>query len=332
MKTTLALLCGGISSEAYLSRRSFQQIYKEFDFKKFDIFVLDWQLDGTVIESVINQPSNTKTLHKNIIQCFSSFHGDVVVNLLHSELENSGQIQGLLELAQIPYTGNNIASSVIGMSKILTKRCFRELGINCPDDFLFQPKNNDDIEIQLANLHDAALRYPLIIKPTKGGSSIGIQLVNNEKELLDFFSQNNDLTTYIVEEFIQGEEYCVGLFATHNSSSPIIFPAARINYQGVFFDASIKHNDKYNVDFSSNIKASLSEEMEKAASKAHNYIGFNGFCRYDFIVKDDEIFALEVNTHPGMGQNSILPNMVKHADILLGSLFEEMIEEALNGW
>ncbi len=331
MKTTLAFLCGGITAEDYLSRRSCQLLFAEIDTNKFDIFILDWQQDGTVLESQINQTETIARTHKSILHCFSDFHGDVVVNLLHGEKENCGAIQGLLDLAQIPHTGNDLSSSTIGMNKALTKTCFRELAIPCPRDFLFHPKWKEDQAWLLTEFHKRALQFPLILKPAKGGSSIGIQLVQNEAELMTFIETNYNGTPYIFEEFIQGDDYCVGVFATASSPSPVLLPIACIHYNGLFFDAAIKRDDTYRVEFPTTIDKNLAYAMQEAAIKMHNYIGFNAFSRCDFIVKGGDFFALEVNTHPGMSAYSIIPNMVTRAQLSLGDFFEEMIGEALGG-
>ena len=230
-----------------------------------------------------------------------------------------------------PYTGIGLSSSVVGMIKILTKRCFREIGIKTPSDFLFQPRRKKDWGRLLTDFRHVALQYPLILKPVKGGSSIGIQLVHNEKELLDFLEKKYNGTPYVFEEYIQGDEYSVGIFATYACPAPIVLPTARIIYEGDYFDATIKYDDTYRVEFPTDIKPGLLEAMQDAAIQTHKSIGFSGFSRCDFIVRGDEFFALEVNTHPGMGAHSIIPNMVKHAQLSLGSLFEQMIEEALNG-
>lgn len=329
MKTKLALLCGGISSEDYLSRRSCQVMYQELHGAHFDIFILDWQKDGTVVESNINSPDTIKTIHPGILHCFADFSGDVVINLIHGEKENCGEIQGLLELAHIPYTGNGLSASVVGMIKILTKRCFLEIGVKTPAGFLYQPRRKEDRQRLLNEFHHTALSYPLILKPVKGGSSVGIHLVHNEDELFDFIDKKHDRTPYIFEEFIQGTEYSVGIFTTHARHSPIILPTARIDHGGIFFDAQIKYEDTYKVVFPADIPRIPAEGMRQAAFHAHQIIGLSGFSRCDFIVRGDEYFALEVNTHPGMSAYSIVPNMVKQAQLSLGPLFEEMIEEAL---
>ncbi len=331
MKTTLALLCGGISSEDYLSRRSCRLLQDELDRDRYDIFVLDWQLDGTVLESEVNAPDNHLKTHPSLVHCFTNFHGDIVVNLTHGEKENCGQLQGLLDLAGIPYTGNDLTSSVIGMNKVLTKYCFRMLGIHCPGDFVFYPEGREDWEkTLLTNIKNAALQFPLIVKPVKGGSSEGMHLVRSEKELDTFLASHYDGTPYIFEEFIQGDDYCVGIFTTRRSPAPVILPVAHIRYAGDFFDASIKYGGAYSVDFPGELDHDLAEGMRAAALKTHEFLGFSGFSRCDFIIRENDFFALEVNTHPGMSTYSILPNMIRHSEFALGSLYDEMIEDALH--
>jgi D-alanine-D-alanine ligase len=328
MKTKLALLCGGISREDYLSRRSCQVLYQVLDTTKFDLYILDWQQDGSVLESTVNSPDLIRTTHPSILHCFANFSGDVVVNLIHGEKENCGEIQGLLELAHIPYTGNGLSASVEGMVKTLTKRCFTEIGVKTPAAFLFRPRRKEDRLKLLGELRSTALHYPLILKPVKGGSSIGIQLVHNETELQEFLAQLGDLTPYLFEEFIEGTEYSVGVFATHSSPKTIVLPIARIDHEGDYFDAQIKFNDTYRVVFPTDIPRIPAEGMRQAAIRIHETIGFSGFSRCDFIVRGDDFFALEVNTHPGMSAYSIVPNMVKQAQLSLGDFFEQMIREA----
>ena len=331
MKKTLALLCGGLSAEDYLSRRSCGLVYSELDHSKFDILVLDWQKDGSVVESKINNPDQLHASHRSILECFTRFRGDVVVNLIHGEKENCGELQGLLDLAGIPYTGNNLCSSVVGMVKCLSKQVFKELGIKTPRDFLFHPAGKNEWLRLLDRFRQESLQFPIILKPVKGGSSLGVHLAHNEAELFDFLETDFNGNAYIFEEFIQGDDYCVGVFATTSSSAPIIFPTARIAHEGEFFDARIKYEDTYRVEFPADIPVELSRAMQDAAVRTHEYIGFNGFSRCDFIVGGNDFYALEVNTHPGMSPFSIVPNMVRQAQLSLGMLFEQMIKEALDG-
>ncbi len=329
MKIKVALLCGGISLEDYLSRRSCQVLYQALDTRQFALFILDWQQDGSVLESELNAPEVIKTIHPSIVHCFANFCGDVVVNLIHGEKENCGELQGLLELAHIPYTGNGLSSSVVGMIKTLTKRCFIELGIKTPASFLFQPQRKEDRQRLLDELRRTAMPYPLILKPVKGGSSIGICLVNNENELFEFVEKMPGSRPYLIEEFINGTEYSVGVFAIKSSPEPIVFPIARIDHEGEFFDAKIKFEDTYQVVFPKDVDKIPAAGMYQAAIRIHKAIGFNGFSRCDFIVKGDDFFALEVNTHPGMSAFSIVPNMIKEARLCLGDFFVQMIREAL---
>lgn len=331
MKKKIALLVGGISSEAYLSRRSCEVLLAELDRDKFDIFVLDWQKDGALVESEVNSPDRARVIHRSILDCFARFRGDAVVNLTHGEKENSGQLQGLFELAGIPFTGNDLESSVIGMDKILTKQCFRVLGVSCLPEMFLQPGLAGNPASLLEGVRGCGLRFPLICKPVKGGSSEGIALVRSGEELLAFLATGYGSEPYMLEEFIRGYDYSVGVFALKSGPEPILFPTARIAYTGDFFDAAIKYDDTYRVEFPADIAPELDQSMRRAALRIHESFGFNGFSRTDFIVRGEEYFALEVNTHPGMSSFSIVPNMVKQTEYTLGGLFEKMIEQALQG-
>ncbi len=329
MKKILAILCGGLSEEAYLSRRSGELICSELNTGTYELFILDWQQDGTVIESQCNKPTLTARTHKSILHCFADFTGDGVINLLHAETENCGQIQGLLELADIPCTGNGLTPSVIGMDKILTKHCFRDLGIPTPGELHFQTGGKESFEAIITKLESTSLHYPLMAKPVKGGSSIGIHHIPDKDALMQCLGTLPEVP-YFLEQFISGADYGVGVFATHSHPDPVILPIARIDFQGTFFDASIKYDDTYRVTFPTDTSPKLAAAMRKAALEVHQFIGFNGFSRCDFIVRDDDFFGLEVNTHPGMSSYSIIPNMVQHAGLSLGSFFTQMIDDLLN--
>ena len=330
MKTTLALLCGGLSTEDYLSRRSCQFLYPQFTADRYDLFILDWQRDGTVVESQVNEPGKIKTVHPDIISCFAEFIGDIVVNLTHGGVENSGQLQGLLDLARIPYTGNGVTASAIGMNKILTKFFFRELRIPCSADFLFCPDQEQDFTHALEKLQESGLNYPLILKPLKGGSSEGICLIRNKTELQKFLDTEYDDTPYVFEEFLQGEDYCVGVFSTRSEKEPFVLPVARIRYDGHFFDAQIKQAGTYTVEFPENIDKTLIDSMCKHALQAHKTIGLQGFSRTDFILRNSEFFAIEINTHPGMSEYSILPKMLQKVNLSIQTFYEKMVEIELH--
>jgi D-alanine-D-alanine ligase len=336
-KITVALLTGGISNEAYLSRRSCATVCKELDRDRYDIFILDWQQQGTVKQSALNRPEQWVKAHTDIIACFADFSGDLVFNTLHGELENSGQIQGLLELAKIPLTGNGITASVLGMNKQKCKDCFASLAVPCPRGVLLPaPDVPLTYKVLQQILSRAGLRLPLILKPVSGGSSDGIHLIRNVSELtasLELINHANRQRPFLMEEFHNGREISVGIFCfpgqINCSRHFIMLPVAEILYEGVFFDKEIKHEEQYQLSFPDDLSPELLARLKKAAHAIHCYLGLQGFSRTDFILTDSELFALEVNTHPGMSSSSIIPGMVAQAGLSLGNLYGQMIDYSL---
>ena len=336
-KITVALLTGGISSEDYLSRRSCTTVYRELDNSRYDLFILDWQKQGRVEQSAINNPEQLTKTHKSIVSCFADFNGDVVFNTLHGELENSGQIQGLLELAKIPITGNGLAASVLGMDKQKCKDCFASLAVPTPRGIqLPQP----DVPLTVKELqglfNKAGMQLPLILKPVSGGSSDGILLIRDESALaasLEQINQDNQQRPFLIEEFHRGRELSVGIFCfpgqINCSQRFTMLPVAEIVYDGDFFDKKVKHEEKYQLSFPADLSEDLLDRLEKTALAIHCYFGLQGFSRTDFILTDNELYTLEVNTHPGMGCSSIIPGMVEQAGLSLGNFYGQMIDYAL---
>ena len=330
-KVVLALLTGGISSEDYLSRRSCDTFCQVLDKERYDFYLLDWKKNGEIVESELNQPTKIARTHRDIISCFTDFRGDVVVNTLHGERENCGQIQGLLELAQIPYTGNRLSPSSIGMDKEKTKLCFQSLGINTPRA-LSLPLSLKKIEAFLELLNQAKLRYPLICKPVRGGSSDGIFLIRDASEVAtayELICQKEPSQAYFIEEFVEGSELSVALFNLGSDYPVYTFPVSRIDYNGTFFNKQVKYEEGYQVRFPHYIKPRIEQEMKNAALQIHRYLGLEGFSRTDFILGSNGFFALEVNTHPGMSSSSIVPKMVNEEGHSLTFFLDQMIEHAL---
>lgn len=334
-KITVALLTGGISSEDYLSRRSCTTLCASLAKDRYDFYVLDWKKDGRVYRSKLNRPQEGDRKYRNILSCFGDFTGDVLFNTLHGEQENCGRIQGLLELAKIPYTGNGLCPSVLGMDKEKTKICFQHLDIPTPRSLQLPPvaevENWQKLQIYF---EEKQFRYPLILKPVKGGSSDGIRLIETETDLRaahDFLTTRERKQPSFIEEFIQGQDLSVGLFQLGPSQPACTFPVARIDYAETFFDKNVKYEKRYTVSFPSDLVQPLVDEMKEAALAIHQCLGLEGFSRTDFILSPMGIYALEVNTHPGMSRSSIMPQMVREGGFTLKFFVERMIEYAMLG-
>lgn len=330
MKLKVALLTGGISSEDYLSRRSGALILENANQERYEFSLFDWNKDGSVDEYAAGDPHTLLQRHANILSAFAvPKKFDLVFNALHGELECDGQIQGLLELAKQPFTGNGKLSSVLGMNKILSKKIFREAGFRTAELVSF---SKNDAENFAEKCHMTALKFdfPLVVKAATGGSSNSVFAVTDESGMIACIQ--NLLIEYdevFVEPFLEGSEYTVAVFGDKNEKPLITLPAARIGYEGAVLDSVIKKNDRYSVL----IPCGLSEEDQQAlrttAEKIHSTFNFNAFSRVDFRYSKGVAYVLEVNTHPGFGPNSIVPNMLKAANISWKTAIDWMIDSGL---
>lgn len=326
---------GGPSAEDYLSRRSAEVVFNAIRGPRYELIALDWLRDDRVNQFRLNSFTTVGKRHKTLVDCLTRLEVDVIFNATHGEYENAGQLQGLFNILRIPFTGNGLQSSVIGMDKILSKKFFLSLGINTPRYVVF-----DRLKLQrketLMGEEDPhlleALEYPLIVKPAKGGSSVDMAVVRTEQELRDWVARLFDVrnrSVVFAEEFKKGKDFSVGVFGSTSTGDLRVLPAAQILYDAEYFDARTKFEDTYRVSFDHSLPSASTAKLEDTARLIHTGFRFEGFSRTDFIVTEDDVFVLEVNTHPGFSDYSIVTNMLKQAGVSLTEAFDKLIEWGL---
>lgn len=255
---------------------------------------------------------------------------DAVFLALHGTFGEDGQIQRILERKRIPFTGSRALSSGIAFNKELTKHTMKPHGLK-------MPKHRRVSRGELALLKEeipvifADLGAELFVKPIANGSSLGAQYAPNEATL--FTVLNELLTKYeevLVEEFIRGKEATVGVLDNYRDESIYVLPVIEIippNGLPLF-----SHVDKYNGQteeivpgrFSYNEKSQLTE----AAALVHRTIDCKHYSRSDFIVKNGDVYFLEVNTLPGLTAQSLFPKAAKAVGLEYNQLIEHLIEHS----
>ena len=239
---------------------------------------------------------------------------DIVFMALHGANGEDGRVQAALELFGIRFTGTDYLSSAIAMSKELTKQFFLQAGVPVPRGISLQ-KGEAGMEEKLKDL-----TYPLIVKPNCGGSSVGVEVAQEQSELPAAieaaFSYENEI---VIEEFIAGREFSVGV--VDGEAYPVIEIAPK---QG-FYNYENKYNAGMTVE---TCPAQLTEEqtleMQRLAVLGANALGIRGYCRLDFLMKENgDMYCLEANTLPGMTPTSLLPQEAA----ALGISYEELCEK-----
>ena len=329
-RLNVAVLSGGFSSEDYLSRRSAELIIAHANPQRYRCTLLNWDGAGWVDESAPDQAEHIVTRHANVLAAFAiPGRFDIVINTLHGELECDGQLQGMFELIRLPYTGNGKMASIKGMNKILSKQIMRAAGFLTPDWYAFTRAEWPRRAADIAAAADA-FGFPLIVKAATGGSSNSTELVENHEDMQQAITRlliNYD--EIYLEPFLDGLEYTAAVFGRPGSPYFQSLPVARIAYEGRMFDAAIKKSDRYQVAIPCGLSTAAQLELQSIAEKLHACFRFNAFSRVDFRFADGQPYLLEVNTHPGLGKNSIVPLMLNAAGIAWESVVDWLIDNGL---
>ena len=237
---------------------------------------------------------------------------------LHGRYGEDGTVQGLLELLQIPYTGSGVLASSLAMNKLVTKQILLHHGVATPACAVF--REGDDPEGFLAAAHS----YPLVVKPAREGSTIGVSIVRDRDGLRSGLAEalRHD-PLVLVEEFIAGAEVTVGVLGVE----PL--PVIQVVPKGGFYDYQSKYTPgQTEYLLPAPLPTAVYGRLQGAALAACRALGCRGAARVDFMVRGDELFCLEVNTIPGMTETSLLPKAAGAAGIPFTELVLRILADA----
>ena len=242
---------------------------------------------------------------------------DIVFLGLHGANGEDGKVQAAFDLLGIRYTGTGYLSSAMAMDKEITKQVFLMNHVPTPGGFSMNKE--DGFEKDLSKY---GLNFPVVVKTCCGGSSVGVYIVNNQKEYEDALA---DASQYgdeiVVEEYIKGREFSVAV--VDNKAYPVIEIAP---IQG-FYDYKNKYQAGSTVETCpAEISPELTAKMQENAVKAAKALGLTGYSRLDFMMKENgEMYCLEANTLPGMTPTSLIPQEAKVLGMDYPTLCEELI-------
>lgn len=290
----IAVLCGGMSSEAEVSRRSGKNCYEA-------LLRLGYK-NAKLVE-----------VTENIAKDLQGF--DIAYNALHGKYGEDGCIQGLLELMKIPYTGCGVMSSAVCMNKEYTKKVLSSAGLPLIKSVLISKGDNLYEKVK-------PLKYPMMVKPVSEGSSLGMAKVSNSDELVKaVFEASKYKQDIMIEEYLEGVSTTVGILEKDNELVATEILEFRTHTE--WYDYEAKYT-KGMTDFI--IPAELSEEMTQRVKdisiQAFKVCGCSGVSRVDFLITEDTPYILEVNTSPGMTDTSDLPAQAA----AMGISYDELVE------
>lgn len=269
---------------------------------------------------------------KNVAEDIKKERIDVAFVALHGPLGEDGTIQGLLEFLDIPYTGSGVLASSLAMDKVMTKKVLRSINVPTPKGYSFDSsllKTPEGQKTIARKAKAAGVDLPVIVKPSVGGSTIGMTIVKEEKDLLDAYREAGKYWREIlVERYHKGVEITVGVLG---AGEPFTLPVIEIIAVGGFYNYTTKYEPGMSTHI---IPARIPEHLYKKSQKysLDVFKGLNcfGMGRVDFIVEGDNLWALEINTIPGMTETSLLPEAAQKAGISFEQLLKNQVEYAMN--
>lgn len=334
----VGVVFGGKSTEKEISVISAKTVINNLDKTKYEIYNIFIEEDDWYTCDGIDNDNNV--INKNKIDNIISFikEMDTIFPVLHGKYGEDGTIQGMFEMFDIPYVGCKVLASSVCMDKVYTKMILEKAGINqskyicikkVKEDYVLISKSLDEKNTSLSEIVKTAskeLNYPIFIKPSRSGSSIGVSSAKNDKELKESIIEASKYDNEILlEEGIKGREIeCAVLGNEDVIASPLgeIIPDEKF----YSYDSKYKNNESKLI-IPAEIDKNVSDRIREIAVKAYKAIGCTGLSRVDFFLADDNtIYLNEINTLPGFTSISMYPMLIKEYGIELPRLLDRLID------
>lgn len=295
----VGVIMGGISSEREISLKSGKSIVDSINKDKYE-----------VISIVIDEKEDIINKVKGI---------DFALLALHGQFGEDGTVQSVLQTLGIPYSGCGPLSSSMCMDKDISKCILKAANIRTAP--WINLRRNDKINYEEIE----KMGYPVVVKPTHGGSSVATFIIKEEKDIesavTEAFKCDSEV---IIEKFIKGDEITCPVFGDK------MLPVVAIKPKAEFFDFTAKYADGGSDEFVTELPKELHEEVEEMALATYKALKCEVYSRVDMIVTEDKVpYILEVNTLPGMTPNSLIPKSAAGLNISFPELIDMIIDESM---
>ncbi len=287
----IGVLYGGWSPEREISLISGKNVYEALIRKGYDAVLID--------------------VKKDFFERIKKEKIDIAFNILHGTPGEDGIIQGVLEFLGIPYTGSKVDGAILSMDKIISKKIFISSGIPTPD-FIY-PVDEKNLKIE---------KFPVVVKPRSQGSSVGVSIADNYKELLNAIEVAKKYGEYFIEEYIEGMTATCGILGEEPLPILELVPKRRR-----FYDYTAKYTEG-ETEFicPARLTPEITDKVQKISLEVHKLLSLRHFSRIDLVIKDNKFpYVLEANSIPGMTPLSDLP---KEAQVI-GLSYDDVVEKIL---
>ena len=331
LKKTVAIVCGGDSSEHDVSLRSAQGLYSFFDKEKYNVYIVD--VKGTDLHVDLND-GTTAPIDRNDFSFV--LNGQVVLLdsayiTIHGTPGENGLLQGYFDLIRLPYSTSGVLVEAMTFDKFVLNQYLRGYGVSVADSMLIRQGyeeivSDDEIEQRIG--------MPCFVKPAADGSSFGVSKVKNKDQLAPAIRKAMmESPEVMVEQYLEGTEISVGCYKTKGKS--VVLPATEVVTSNEFFDYDAKYNGQVQEITPARLSAETTERVRQLTSHIYDILHCNGIIRIDYIIgkgvgsdgkETDKISMLEINTTPGMTPTSFIPQQVKAAGLNITDVLTEIVE------
>lgn len=324
-KRTIAIVCGGDSSEHDVSLRSGQGLYSFFDKERYNIYIvdvkgIDWHVafdDGTTAEIDKNDFSFVKDGKRKFF--------DYAYITIHGQPGENGVMQGYFDLIHMPYSTSGVLVEAMTFDKYVLNNYLRGFGVKVADSILLRRGEAYDEETIAKRIG-----MPCFVKPAADGSSFGVSKVKESDQLapalrLAFMESEEAM----VEAYMQGVEISQGIYKTKDKC--VVLPATEVVTTNEFFDYDAKYNGQVQEITPARLSPETAEEVAKTTSRIYDILHANGIIRIDYIITKDKdgkdvVNMLEINTTPGMTVTSFIPQQVRAAGLDIKDVLSDIVE------
>ncbi len=327
-EVTVAVLMGGMSSEHDVSLHSGAGVVKALQAQGY-----------TAVPVVISRTGTWRFFDDEPVSVCAAaarlrdLHVDCVFIALHGVYGEDGRIQGFLEVLGMPYTGSGCAASALGMDKVRSKAVVQQEGVRVAGHIAFGPKTwHDDADAVRARVEEE-LGFPCVLKTALGGSSVGVEIVQEVGAFADAMTRVFETGDFIlVESFVKGVEVTCSVLDTDPETGIRALPVTEIRpLTASFFDYEAKYTPGATQEITpAEIEPEIAKQVQQIAVHVHHIVGCAGWSRSDFIIDDGGPVWIEVNTVPGLTETSLYPQACAAAGISYEKMVRLFVEAALS--
>lgn len=332
MKIKIALITGGYTGESEISFKSAEFVYEQLDKSKYDVYKITVTTDSWFhvgdngIKYLIDRDRFTLPMDGRVV------HFDLAFIMLHGSPGEDGRLQGYFDMVGLRYTTCDALTSALTMNKAYTKAILAGI----PELYLAKSVQLFDAErAEAADRVRRTLSLPYFVKPNAGGSSIGMTKVNADEDLADAiekaFNAENTGRQVIVEEFVKGREFSVGVYRRNDEI--IVLPATEVITEREFFDFEAKYVPGLTREITpADLTSEQRARVERLVKAIYIRLNCKGMVRVDYFLETgtDRFYFIEINTVPGQTAQSFIPQQVRAAGMTETEFYGELVKQALS--